>query len=367
MKILHTADLHLGIGFGKFSGEVGSKRRQDLLDTFRKIVDTAKEQKVDAVLIAGDLFNSPKPPNHIVSFVNRELSRLGRIPVLISAGNHDCLKEDCVYLNNAFPDNVFVFKNNNFEKREIASLTVYGISYDHQKPNRNVLRDFKPEKTKTPVVVMLHGSYEGLKWAENLEGGTYNPFERKDVSQLETNYIALGHYHRNNEICSNPICCYAGSPEGLTFDETGERVVNIVTISKNKTQVEKFPINKREIKVQDIDCSNFETIDDIRKILEKEADENKILALILRGFPDVNFTVDVEELKEVFSRDFFYLDIINKLSPPKDLKKHESQTVKGIFIKEIEKAISQAKSKEEKDQLQKVLRTGIGILEGKIK
>ena len=214
---------------------------------------------------------------------------------------------------------------------------------------------------------MLHGSYEGLKWTENLEGGTYSPFERNDISQLEADYIALGHYHRNNEVCSNPICCYAGSPEGLTFDETGERFVNIVTISKNKAHVDKLPINKRAIQVQDIDCSHFETIDDIRKILEKEADENRILALTLNGFPDVNFTVDTEELKDAFSRDFFYLDIINRLSLPKDLKKHESQTVKGIFIKEIEKANSQAKSKEEKDQLQKALRIGIGILEGKIK
>ena len=58
IKILHTGDLHLGMSFArsKLPAEIGRIRRQELWETFDRIIDTAKAEEVDLMLIAGDMF-----------------------------------------------------------------------------------------------------------------------------------------------------------------------------------------------------------------------------------------------------------------------------------------------------------------------
>ena len=74
-KVVHTSDLHLGMTF-KSLGEKSKLHRNDCNDTFSKIIDLCIKENVDALLIAGDFFDSANPTKTLVNFVIKELKRL---------------------------------------------------------------------------------------------------------------------------------------------------------------------------------------------------------------------------------------------------------------------------------------------------
>src|SRR3990167_6909694 len=90
VKIIHTGDLHLGRTF-KSLGEKSKLHRRDCQDVLSNIIDLTIQEKADALLIAGDLFDEPNPSKSIVSFVIDELKRLKdkNIPVFIIMENND--------------------------------------------------------------------------------------------------------------------------------------------------------------------------------------------------------------------------------------------------------------------------------------
>ena len=85
MKLLHLSDLHLGKRVNGFS------MLEDQRVILTQIVDLAEEEKVDAVLLAGDLYDKPVPPAEAVTLLDGFLTRLsgGGIPVFAISGNHD--------------------------------------------------------------------------------------------------------------------------------------------------------------------------------------------------------------------------------------------------------------------------------------
>src|SRR2546426_7093542 len=90
LKLLHMADVHLGKAF-QMLGAQGAAQRRALEDTFARAVDLAIAQQVHVVLIAGDLFDSPRPSATLVDLAERQLRRLDDrgIWVAMVAGNHD--------------------------------------------------------------------------------------------------------------------------------------------------------------------------------------------------------------------------------------------------------------------------------------
>ena len=86
MKFLHTADWHIGKKLHNFD----LKYEED--DAFKQIERIAEEEKVDAIIIAGDLYDRSLPSEEAVKSVNEKLKRLNLVdkhPLLIISGNHD--------------------------------------------------------------------------------------------------------------------------------------------------------------------------------------------------------------------------------------------------------------------------------------
>ncbi len=86
MKILHTADWHLGKRLDRFS------RLQEQAEVMQEIVEIADREEVDLVLVAGDLFDAINPATEAVELFYktlRQLTKDGRRPVVAIAGNHD--------------------------------------------------------------------------------------------------------------------------------------------------------------------------------------------------------------------------------------------------------------------------------------
>lgn len=77
VKIIHTSNLHLGMTF-KSLGDKSKLHKMDCIDTFSRIIDTCVKEKVNALLIAGDFFDSPKPQKSLVKIVQGEFEKLDR-------------------------------------------------------------------------------------------------------------------------------------------------------------------------------------------------------------------------------------------------------------------------------------------------
>ena len=137
-------------------------------------------------------------------------------------------------------------------------------------------------------------------------------------------------------------------------------------ISYDKGDVGVKPIKTciRKFETIEIDCTNIESDSDIRKILEKNKGENKILRLVLKGSPSLDLDLDIETLQKEFDSKYFFIKIIDKVHLPENLS--EDETIRGHFIKIIRAEVIKEKDEEKKKRLENALRLGVGYLDKKL-
>jgi len=251
IKFLHFADLHLGRSFLggrlKLSVEKARKRVRDQQDALIKAVDLAQKEKVDLILIAGDLWEEEGLTNTIVAFVFEVLEGTG-IPVIISPGNHDYFSVSSHYSSEitritagrSWPDNVTIFNSYDFthlELSELPSVVITGIAYHSNQSvkTRKLQTVLQPPEADIQLCI-LHGSRDGF-----LPGGKLvtMPFSDDELLAQPFSYTALGHYHSHSIIKNKSgiiKAAYPGSPVALTASETGTHGCLIGTVSADGVQ-----------------------------------------------------------------------------------------------------------------------------------
>ena len=361
IKVIHTGDLHLGMTF-KSLGTKSKIHRRDCQDVFSNIIDLTLEEKANALLIAGDLFDEPNPSKSIVTFVIDELKRLKEkeIPVFISTGNHDPYKKESLWFNYSFPSNVTIFDSNNLEPKSVGDLQVYGLAYTNN--TKEPLKDFKAEKNDKFKVGLIHGSTTNIK--DDDPEHSYRPITKPQIDNSGLDYIALGHFHDLLEVSAKVKCFYSGSPEGLSFKNQSNSGVLIITYDGGKVSVKPHKTALKEFHNIEIDCTKLDNDSEIRKTLQKNKGENIILRLIIKGSPSLEFQLDKELLEKEFASDYFYLKIEDKIHIPDNLQ--EDETIRGQFIKLIKQEIKKEKDEDKKKRLENALRIGIGHLDKKL-
>ncbi len=362
VKIIHTSDLHLGSTF-KVLGDKSKLHRIDCQNVLSNIVDLCIKEKVNALLIAGDLFDTPDPQKSLVKFVISELGRLEeqKIRVFISTGNHDPYKKGSPWIEYKFPSNVIIFSSNDLEPKEIEGLIVYGLAYTND--TKEPLRGFKADDSDSFKVGLIHGSTTNINWDEEPEKG-YRRITKTDIDNSRLDYIALGHFHDTLEIKSKVKCFYSGCPEPLTFKNNKNSCVLLVSYSDGNITINPIKTNIKTFATLEVDCTNFESDLEIRKLLEKNKGDNKILRLILTGSPSLDLNLDIEFLIKEFDSKYFFLKIVDSIHLPENLA--EDETIRGNFIKLIKLEISKEKDAEKKKRLENALRLGVGYLDKKL-
>ncbi len=362
IKIIHTGDLHLGMTF-KSLGDKSRIHRRDCQDVFSNIVDLCIKEKIDSLLIAGDLFDDPNPSKSLVTFVIDELKRLKEknISAFIISGNHDPYQKESVWFGYKFPSNVIIFDSNSLEPKTVGNLTVYGIAYTNN--TKEPLNNFKAEKSDNFNVGLVHGSTVNLKVEEDPEY-SYRPIKKLQVDNSNLDYIALGHFHDLLEIKGKVKCFYSGSPEGLSFKNSADSSVLLVKYSDGKVDVKPIKTAIREFHTLEVDCTKLDNDLELKKVLEKNKGENKILRLILKGSPSLDFQIDVDFLMKEFEQKYFFLKIVDAVHIPDNLK--EDETIRGQYIKLIREDIKKEEDAQKKKRLENALRIGIGYLDKKL-
>lgn len=259
MRILHTSDWHLGQSFKDFDR---TEEHEAFLD---KLYWIAAEKRPDAIVVSGDIFDTPTPPVAAQELYNSKmisLSKLG-IPIVVTAGNHDSASRlevngplwrkfnltvvGKVQYNDGTlcPDrNIVEIPGKGFV---VALPYIYKYYYPDipDRPDATVeermeyfhniftMRVAQLNTAKLPVVMMAH-----LAVAENIAKTEYSErvanMEFCSVKSMGQgwDYLALGHIHRPSGK-NNVRVRYCGSPIPLSFDETSPRSVSIVEIEQH--------------------------------------------------------------------------------------------------------------------------------------
>ena len=228
MRILHLADVHLGASFASF-GPYGAERAEALLTAFRDLPDVARRQEVHAVLVAGDLFDSPRPGERIAAEAREVFRRLVEVvpAVFLVPGNHDPLVFPGPYAD--LPREAHVFSapepgDPQSVETEAGPLHVYGFAYDFAHEPDPLAR-FRRTGAEGAHVALLHGAVRDVPhWT----GGDSLRLSKAELGELEVDYIALGDYHRFRppaEFAADGSvpACYCGSFAALDHTEAGPR------------------------------------------------------------------------------------------------------------------------------------------------
>ena len=238
LRFVHAADLHLDSPFGGLkavaSDGVSTALQRATFDAYDNIVDLCIEEQVDALLIAGDVYDgADRSLRAQLKFVDglKRLDAAG-IRSFICHGNHDpldgwearlALPNGCVRFGPEVTS-APVFP----EDREWA--TVYGISYPRREVRENLSLHFRDSSRGGFSIGLLHANVGG-----DTNHDSYAPCSVSDLEETGIDYWALGHVHSCRVVREDgPYIVYPGNPQGRHLNEPGARGVYLVEVDQSR-------------------------------------------------------------------------------------------------------------------------------------
>lgn len=311
-KLLHTADLHLDSPLKDGLPEaVAASVREGLFETLSRLVETANDERVDAMLIAGDLFDSPTPSR---SVAERAFELLGRVdaPVFISPGNHDYLVPRSPYILLSLPENVHVFRSERIEAVDLGDFVVYGAGFQNSTTSRPLLDGFHAD-TVGPSVMVIHGETA-------VSSAQYNPISPESIAASGLDYLALGHIHNRSEpqTTGGTVYAYCGTPADKSFRAQPNRGAYIVELGK-PSSVRLVPMGARRFVTIESDTPSI-----------PDGYERDLVRLIVTGERE---SLDVEALERELAPRAFYVKVIDRTRLPRRIwQRAEDDTLAGAFL-----------------------------------
>lgn len=220
MKLLHFSDLHLDRAF-RWAGErVARKRRQALRDTLLRIVQLARDERVDAVFCGGDLYEHERFSADTGEFLRSAFERLEPIPIYIAPGNHDWYCRESLYQQVRWSPNVHVFSTDHLVPVELNGLTLWGAAHCAPANTDGFLERATKLADRGIHLGLFHASEVGLLQAQGAEKIPHAPFRREQIARIGLTHAFLGHFHKPQ---TAELFTYPGNPDPLEFGEEGDR------------------------------------------------------------------------------------------------------------------------------------------------
>lgn len=264
MRIIHTSDWHLGQNFYSKSRAAEHHAFLDWL------LATAESHEVDAIIVAGDIFDTGSPPSYARELYNRFVVKLQQTgcQLVVLAGNHDSVatlnesKEILAYLKttvvaSAGIEPFLLYRRDGapgavfcpvpFLRPRDITVSQAGLSgQEKQQHLLTAITDYYQQQFTTactlrgeqrlPIIASGHLTTVGASKSDAVRDiyiGTLDAFPAQNFPPAD--YIALGHIHRSQKIGGQAHIRYCGSPIPLSFDETGKnKSVNLVTFTDGK-------------------------------------------------------------------------------------------------------------------------------------
>ncbi len=337
IKILQAGDLHFDTPFKDLDKNISIISKEELLEVFSKIIDTAMENSVDILLLTGDIFDNLTINKKTLIFIKNQIERISNIRVFISPGNHDPYNEKSFYKMINWPDNVYIFKGG-IENVIVEDLNtvVWGAAFNEYHVRKSMLKDINIKENYINIMT-IHGDISNTD-----DGNEYNPITIKDIENSKLDYIAIGHRHNFSGILreNNTYYAYAGCPQGRGFDELGDKGIILGEITKGAVDLRFVRTSKRNYYVEEIDISNSVSYDEVRlKILsaiDKEERENNLYKIILKGEVESYINLREDIILEKIKSDFYFVKVIDKTEVKLDFDEiSKDYSIKGVYAKKL--------------------------------
>jgi exonuclease SbcD len=326
MKIIHFADLHLGMeNYGRPDPNTGlSSRLGDFLAVLDELVDFALKSRADLVLFCGDAYRTREPGQTQQREFARRIGRLAsaNIPVFLLTGNHDLPNAigratATEIFDTLSVKNVYVANKPDIHKIHTPGgiIQVVAIPWLRRSAllSREVTKNLNIEQVKQkmqealthvivnkaaaldpslPAILAAHvlvGDARVGRGSESLMTIGQEPVVLlSNIANPAYDYIALGHIHKHQVLSENPPVVYAGSLERIDFgeenDEKGFYVVDIVRGERGKREVsyEFHPVNARRFLTIGVELKSEETNPTASVLAAVGAQQEKIKDAVVR-------------------------------------------------------------------------------------
>ncbi|MGV6850496.1 MAG: metallophosphoesterase family protein [Marinibacterium sp.] len=235
-KFVHTADIHLDSPLKSLA--LRDPALADLIGTatrtaFARTIDLCLSETVQALIIAGDLYDGGQTSMKTARFLAQQLGRLAAagIPAFIIRGNHDAMSRITREL--VLPDIVHVFGG----RAETVQtdwnghpVAVHGLSFRQPQAPDSLLEKFGAPVPGAFNIGILHTSLGGAPGHD-----LYAPCSVADLQRTGFDYWALGHIHRRAVHAGTPLVVMPGIPQGRDIGEAGETSVTLVRVGDDGT------------------------------------------------------------------------------------------------------------------------------------
>lgn len=274
-RFIHTADLHLdsplrslALRNSDLAELVGDATRQALV----AIVDLCLAEAVDALIIAGDLYDGDQTSMKTARFLANQMQRLDEagISTFIIRGNHDALSRITQEL--ILPPSVTLFGGRahavDLQRGDLA-IAVHGLSYAKPHAPETLLDKYHRPAPDTVNIGIMHTSLAGAAGHD-----PYAPCKAADLHGWGFDYWALGHVHVRARHAEERMVIMPGMPQGRDINEAGEKTVTLVTVNDDRSlTVEERATSIAQFERIPVDLTSAQTWREVADVIEKAMGE----------------------------------------------------------------------------------------------
>ena len=379
-RLLHLADVHLGARHQDM-GPAAAAQRERQLAAFRRAIDLALAEKVDAVLICGDLFDSNNQPRRSVENAAAELRRLAErhIRTVLIPGTHDAWDEGSIYRVFDLPalagqengGEMIVLLTDERTTVNFADLdmTVHGRVFRTKRAPQSPLAGFTPREAGAVTrwhVGMIHGS---LALPGKVEQDDVL-FTEAEIGASGLDYLALGHWHSFLEgRAGSTTWAYAGAPEPVAVDQDGAGSVVLVNLDEasGKVSLEARPVGRTSHRRLDLDVATIPAQAELERRLGEMADPDLVLDARLIGILPDTLDLNLDEVEQHLAGKFLRFRLRDhSVAALPEGELPPAETIPGAFVRDLEARIAQHEQGGDADtaaELRDALRLGRLLLE----
>ena len=277
--ILCTGDIHLGRHPTRIPEDVDGLQYSPSA-IWKAIVERAVEEKVDAVVVTGDVIDRKNRYYEAYGPFEAGCGKLNdaSIPIILVAGNHDYDTLPSIVAGSHFDNLHLLGAQGNWERFTLESngypvVCFDGWSFPAEHVSESPVKGYDlPEATGTPIIGVLHTDLDSAMSA-------YAPVAKSELLNTTAHVWILGHIHKPTVYDNNtPLIVNPGSPQPLDPGEVGPHGPWLVTIKPTGAEATQIPMATIRYACLDIDVSSITDPWDIPSLIKTEFHEDAALS-----------------------------------------------------------------------------------------
>ena len=301
VRFIQTSDWQIGMKGGGL-GEAASIVREIRFESIHNVLKSAQDEKVDFVLLCGDIFEHNMISQEDVKKVVTIFNQYPDIPLYLLPGNHDILGADCIYNREIFQriDNLTILRTNN--PFEVNGAILYPCPVFSKFTTQDLTRTIPIVKETDGIHIgVAHGSLVGKSAAPNWEDIDL-PIDPARVDETSIDYLALGHWHSYRTFEDyNGITrmAYSGTHEQTNYGEDNAGYCLLVQIDGKGEVPEIEPIRTGQLTwlSEEFEMKDSSSLIELKNYLDTLKEINMIRLILHGEFPLEN-KKDFDDLLE---------------------------------------------------------------------